>query len=209
LEKRFGSGDAAPADVAGYKVNVPEALADKIKADDLAGNEGFKAFLAKAHGAGLNQKQLDVVVGDFLERSLAMKEAAQTLNAADCEATLRADEGWKTDAEYGQQVRTAFTAGTQIFGKDFEGLVKDYGNDPRLIRGLASIGREMQEDAPASAEAQAQVHDSLDQLMSTRAYLDGNDPQHASVVARVDALTKKLAGTKPIDGGRTMSFRTA
>jgi len=208
LEKRFGSGDAPPADVGGYKVNVPDALKDRIKADELAGNAGFKDFLAKAHGAGLNQRQLDVVVGDFLERSLAMREAGPVLNEADCVAELRQQDGWKSDAEYKAQISTAFNAGKAIFGNDFDGIVKDYGNDARLIRGLASIGKEMAEDRPASPEAQAQLQDNLDQLMNSRAYLNANDPQHAAVMAKVTALTAKMTGSRNVTGGRSHSFHT-
>lgn len=208
LEKRFGSGDAPPADASGYKVNVPDALAPKINPEELAANAGFKDFLGKAHAAGLTQKQVDVVVADFLERSLAIQDGAKVMQQADCEAELRQAEGWQSDEQYMRNVSMAFGAGTQIFGKDFDGIVKDYGNDPRLIRGLASIGKEMQEDMPASPEAQAQLQENLDQMMSSKAYLNANDPQHAATMAKVTALTAKLAGQRPVAGGRTHSFKS-
>lgn len=208
LERRLGSGEAPPASVEGYKINVPEALADRLKADDLAASGAFKEFLGKAHAAGLNQHQLDVVVGNFLERSMALQEAKPAMAAAECESSLRGLDGWKSDAEYSQQIGTAWRAGKSIFGQDFDGILQDYGNDPRLIKGLASIGREMAEDLPPSAEAQAQMQEGLDGLMNSRAYLDSNDPQHAATVARVDALTKQLAGTRPVAGGKSSTFRS-
>jgi hypothetical protein len=208
LEKRFGGGDAPPADATSYKVNVPEALGEKIKAEELASNSGFKDFMAKAHGVGLTQKQFDVVTADFLERSLALKEAGPVLDQASCEADLRQAEGWKSDGEYKAQVGRAWHAGQSIFGKDFEGIVKDYGNDARLIRGLASIGREMQEDMSASPEAQAQIQDSLETLMNSPSYLNGNDPQHTATMAKVTALTQQIAGNKTVTQGKTHSFKT-
>jgi DNA uptake protein ComE-like DNA-binding protein len=209
LEKRLGSGDAPPHSIDGYKVNVPEAFKETVKAEELSNDPAFKDFLGKAHAAGLNQKQVDLVLGEFLDRSTKMQAALPQLAAADCEAELRQGDGWKTDEQYKQQVSTAFTAGKAIFGKDFDGIVKDYGNDPRLIRGLASIGKEMQEDMPASPEAQAQIQENLDQLMASKSYLNANDPQHAATMAKVSALTAKLAGQRPVQGGRTHSFKTA
>ena len=209
LEKRLGSGDAPPQSIDGYKVNVPEAFKETVKAEELSNDPAFKDFLGKAHAAGLNQKQVDLVLGEFLDRSTKMQAALPQLAAADCEAELRQGDGWKTDEQYKQQVSTAFTAGKAIFGKDFDGIVKDYGNDPRLIRGLASIGKEMQEDMPASPEAQAQIQENLDQLMASKSYLNANDPQHAATMAKVSALTAKLAGQRPVQGGRTHSFKTA
>lgn len=208
LEKRLGGGDVAPASVDGYKVNVPESFKDTIKAEDLAAAPGVKALLADLHAAGASQKVVDSAVGAFLREGSKLREAQPQMAMAECEATLRQADGWKSDTEYEQQVRTAFNAGTQIFGKDFEGLVKDYGNDPRFIRGLAGIGREMQEDLPPSPEAQAQVQESIDTLMNSPAYLNAADPQHAATVAKVEAMTKQLVGTKPVASGRTHSFKT-
>lgn len=193
----------------GYKVNVPEAFKETVKADELAKTPGVQALLKDLHGAGASQKVVDAALSAFMREGAAMRAAMPQMDAANCEAELRQGDGWKTDAEYSQQVSTAFRAGTAIFGKDFEGIVKDYGNDPRVIRGLASIGKEMAEDLPASPEAVAQLQENLDTLMSSKAYLNANDPGHAAAVAKVDALTKQVAGTRPVAGGRTHSFKTA
>lgn len=194
--------------MAGYKVNVPESLKGKVDADTLTKDEGFKGFLGKLHAAGASQKVVDAAVSEMLERGAALREAMPVLAASECEAELRQQDGWKSDQEYGKQVGMAFNAGKQIFGKDFDGILKDYGNDPRVIRGLAGIGKEMAEDMPPSPEAQAQVQSSLDTLMNSPAYLNANDPQHASTVAKVDALTKQMAGTKPVGAGKSITFKT-
>lgn len=209
LEKRLGSGDAPPHSIDGYKVNVPEAFKETVKSEDLAKTPGVQALLKDLHGAGASQKVVDAAISAFMREGQALRAAMPAMDAANCEAELRQGEGWKTDEQYKQQVSTAFTAGKAIFGKDFDGIVKDYGNDPRLIRGLASIGKEMQEDMPASPEAQAQIQENLDQLMASKSYLNANDPQHAATMAKVSALTAKLAGQRPVQGGRTHSFKTA
>lgn len=191
-----------------YKVNIPANIADRVKAEELAKDAGFQTFLGKLHGAGASQAVVDAAVGEMLERGVKLREAKPALDEANCVAELKGQEGWKSDAEYTQQVSTAFRAGQAIFGKDFDGIVKDYGNDPRLIRGLASIGKEMAEDLPPSAEAQAQIQESLDAVMNTKAYLNGNDPGHAAAMAKVEALTKRVAGTRAVTGGKSMSFKT-
>lgn len=218
LEQRMGAGDAPPPNVDGYKVNVPEALKDTIDAEVLAKDEGFKGFLGKLHAAGASQKIVDAAVATMLERGAAMREAMPMLAMADCVTTLKQQDGWKTDQEYEARVKTAFNAGTQIFGADFAefndkgeivgGLIADYGNDPRLIRGLEAIGREMQEDSGPSPEALQQIDSNLDQLMSSPAYLNANDPAHAATVAKVGALTAQKVGTKPVASGRTHSFKS-
>jgi hypothetical protein len=208
LERRLGSGDAPPKDPGEYKVNVPEALKDKINAEELSKTADFKQFLTDLHASGASQKVVDVAVATMLQRGMAMREAMPVLQAADCEAELRKSPGWTSDAEYSRNVAEAFRAGKSIFGVDFDGIVKDYGNDPRVIRGLASIAAEMQEDRQASPEAQAQLNESLDQMMASPAYLNPNHPQHASTRQKVDALTARIAGNRPVASGRTHTFKS-
>lgn len=207
-EQRIGSGGAPPTTADGYKVNIPEALQATMTADDLATNQGVKDLLGKLHGAGASQKVVDIAVGELLTRGAALREAMPVLAASECEATLRGQDGWKSDTEYSRNVGEAFRAGTAIFGKDFDGIVKDYGNDPRIISGLAGIAKEMAEDTGPSPEAMAQAQESLDTLMASKAYMNANDPQHQAVMTKVTALTIKVAGTNPVATGRSMSFKT-
>lgn len=205
----MGGGDLAPPAADGYKVNVPESMAGKVDADVLAKDEGFKGMLGKLHAAGASQKVVDVAVAELLERGAALREAAPMLDAAECTATLKQQDGWKTDQEYQAKVGAAFSAAKQIFGTDFEGVLKDFGNDPRFIRGMAAIGAEMQEDRGPSPEAQAQLQQNADQLMASPAYLNQNDPKHAETVARVTALTQQLHGNKAVASGKTVSFQSS
>lgn len=203
----MGSGDAPPATAEGYKVNVPAALAEKIKGDELAKSDDFKGFLGKLHAAGASQKVVDTAVAELLERGVRMQNTMPAMAAAEAEADLRKADGWKTDAEYSKKVGAAFHAGKHYGGADFDGILKDYGNDPRVVRLLANVGAEMAEDTQASPEATAQLQENLDTLMSSKAYLNDRDPQHAATFAKVSALQAKLTGTKPAQS-RTMSFNS-
>jgi hypothetical protein len=206
LEKRFGSGDMPPKTVEDYKVTVPEALADKLKAEDLAGNEAFKAFLAKAHGVGLTQKQLDTVVGEFLDRSIKNAAAGDQLSAEAATAELR--QGWKTDAEFQAGVQAAYRAGKAYGGADFEGILKDHGNDPRIVRLLAAVGKELGEDRGTPAAAGAMAEPDVESLAKSAAYWNPNDPQHAVVKAKVAAHYAALHGTAAKRTG-SMSFQSS
>lgn len=207
-EKKIGGGDIPPATAEGYKVNVPEALADKVSAEQLSASQDVKDLLGKMHAAGASQKVVDVAIGELLQRGIALREAMPVLAASECEATLRALDGWKSDAEYTRNIGQAFKAGNAIFGKDFEGIVKDYGNDARIIQGLASIAAEMEEDRGPSPEAQVQLQESLDTLMASPAYINNQHPQHAATMAKVSALTARMVGDRPVGTGRSMTFTT-
>jgi hypothetical protein len=183
LEKRLGSGDVPPKTAAEYKVNVPEALADKIKADDLAKADTFKSFLDKAHAAGMSQKQVDVMVGDFLERSMALQSGVKQLTEQEASAKLR--ETWKTDAEFKAGVEQAFRAGKAYAGADFDGILDDYGNDPRIVRMLAAVGKELAEDTSAPAGAQAGNQADVESLTKSKAYMDASHPDHLATKQKV------------------------
>lgn len=198
-ERRIGSGDVAPAKVDDYKVNVPEALAEKIKAEDLAADAGFKEFMAKAHAAGLTQKQLDTVVGEFLDRSVKLQGGIQRLSEQ--EATTQLRETWKTDAEFTQGVQAAFRAGQQYAGKDFDGILNDYGNDPRIVRMLAAVGKEMGEDTSAPAGAQANFQADLETLTKSKAYTDPAHPDHTATKQKVAAMFERQYGSRPKQAG--------
>lgn len=205
LEKRLGSGDVPPKTAQEYAVNVPQALAEKIKAEDLVKAPDFQEFMGKMHGLGLSQKQMDGVTAELLQRGVSMREQNAVMDEAECVAALKQQDGWKTDTEYRANIRNAFRA-AETYG-DVNAILKDYGNDPRIVSLLAKVGAELNEDTQASPEAQAQIMETADTLMSSKAYLDPNDPQHRATVEKVSALMARH-GSKPVNGGMSSSFRT-
>ena len=48
---------------------------------------------------------------------MAPQEAKSAMAAAECESSLRRPDGWKSDAEYSQQIGTAWRAGKSIFAR--------------------------------------------------------------------------------------------
>lgn len=208
LEKRLGSGDIPPKTAADYKLNIPEALAEKINADELAKSDDFKAMQTNLHALGLSQKQMDGVVSELLQQGMKLRSEDAVMSEAECTAALREVDGWKSPAEYTQQMGKALQAAKAFWGPQSDAMVARYGNDPAICQLLAKVGAELGEDRQPSPEAQAQVQDSMDTLMASPAYLNDHDPQHHATVKKVEALQARLSGTKPVVGGRTMSFTT-
>jgi len=198
-EKRIGSGDIPPKTADEYKLNVPEALAATFKAEDLAKDPLTKEFLGKAHAAGLTQKQVDFAMSEFLTRATGLTDGVKQLDHNDCVSKLK--ETWKNEADYNKNLGAAFRAGKQYAGEDFDGILKDYGNDPRVVRMLAKVGSEMQEDTGAPAGAQGQTaaaalkteHDALAIYLNNGA--NRNQPEYAAKNQRYAQLGAQLFGT--------------
>lgn len=200
LERRAFTGDMPPEKVDGYKINVPQAFADKgIKAEDLTANPAFKEDLAKMHEKGLTQAQVDTVVDMFLHRSMALKEGMNQVTADECTAELK--KTWKTDADFTKGVEQAYRA-SKAYG-DVDTLMKRYGNDPQFIQLMSRIGAEMGEDKGIPADAGGttpeqrakQEHDELAVFVNDRG--NWNKPEFETKKARYAALGTQIWGNSP------------
>lgn len=198
LEKRLGSGDLPPKTVEEYKINVPPELAETWKpADDPL----LQGFLKDAHAAGMNQKQIDLVMDRYMKTAPELVNASRALDAETCTAELRAE--WKSEPEYKKGVGDAYKAAVGYFGKDADAIIQQYGNDPRVIRGLAAIGKEMGEDRPGNFNAPASQGD-IDSLLVSPAYNDSKHPEHKAVSARVKAHFDQIAAAAEKAGNARM-----
>lgn len=210
LETRLGSGDGPPATAADYKLNLSTELAEKVDPAELAKSADFKAMQTNLHALGLSQKQMDGVVSELIGQGLKMQAEAPIMAEAECVAALRQVDGWKSETEYKSKMGAAFRTVKAFAGspENEQAILQRYGNDPLMCQVLAKIGAELTEDRQASPEAMAQVQESMDQLMNHPSYLNQNHPQHADTVAKVEALTARQVGNRPVGTGKTMSFKT-
>lgn len=180
---------------------MPEALKGALDAEAMAKDPKMQAFLKDAHAKGMSQTQLDFTVQAWAERVADMVGGATERKAADCVAELRKQDGWKSDGEYLAQVQKAYAAGKAYGGPDFDGILKDYGNDARIVRLLANVGKEMGADGNSPHNGGTLPDSDVDALMKSPAYLNKNDPQHAIVSAKVKAHFDTKHGTGPAKGG--------
>jgi hypothetical protein len=64
----------------------------------------------------------------------------------------------------------------------------EIGNNPMVIRMLAKIGAEMQEDAPAGGDVNLEEQQSIRDLMKSPAYMDPKHADHENVSAKVQSV---------------------
>lgn len=200
----MGAGGLPPNSVDDYKLTVPEAWAAEITPEALAADPEFKGFLGRLHAAKLNQAQLDVVLGELIDRSMKLQDDIPQASADETTAALKAD--WKTDDEFQRNVSAAYKAGA-AFG-DIDALMAKYGNDPDFIRFAAKVGAELSEDTGTPGGSQQLAEPDVEALMKSPAYWNASDPQHANVKAKVAAHYAAVHGNKPRTTG-SMAFSSA
>lgn len=177
----MGTGDAPPKTVADYKVEIPEGMKDY----DIEKDKAFTEFRDKAHKAGMTQTQFDLVMGEYFRVAPELVGGAKALDAETCANELRTT--WKSDAQYKAEVGNAYKALQSYGGDDADGLMKDYGNDPRVVRMLARAGAELGEDKSPSSGGGLPAGQTVEAMMQSEAYTNAKHADHARVSALVTA----------------------
>jgi len=206
LEKRMGSGDVPPADVSGYKIEVPADYAEVLAGWDPAADESLKGFLEKGHKLGMTQGVADLVVAEYGRVMASMKgqqlTPEQQAAAAEDAAAKALGEVWKDQGEFDKNVGLAYQAGVKMaakLGVDYAEFDTALGNNPMFLRLAAALAPEMGEDTPQGTDQQP--GDSLDwdakraELVAQRDALPASDPRRAQVVKQIsDHYSKRYKG---------------
>lgn len=193
-EKRLGSGDVPPKTAEEYAVTVPDAFKEAWKPEE---DQAFKDFRAKAHEAGLTQKQLDLVMGQYFELAPKLVAGAATMDANAATAELKKD--WATEADFNRNIRNAYVGANALAQK--AGLTVDeimtspLGNDPRFLKLMAAIGPEFNEDTPPGGE-QISNQEDIDTLIRSEAYNNPKHADHARVSEKVRKYYERKYGTE-------------
>lgn len=193
-EKRIGTGDLPPKAAEEYAVTVPDAFKETWKPEE---DQGFKDFRTKAHEAGLTQKQMDLVMGQYFEMAPQLVAGAAILDAQAGAAELK--KVWSTDADFSRNIGNAFAATTAIAAK--AGLSIDsimsspLGNNPDFLRLMAVLGPELKEDNNPGGDVLGS-QDAVNDLMASEAYTNPRHKDHDKVSAQVRAYFEKKHGTE-------------
>lgn len=189
LEKRFGAGEARPADVAGYKFDPSfgEGFGEAFLA-----NESAKAFMSKAHELGLNNAQLNFVMAELV--SAQPSAAEQATGFTEAQATEALQKEWGEPLLFDRNLKSADKAARVLLGEEYQPFIQRYGNDPSIIKMLAKVGGEMSEDSLRLAGMPNIGSDSVDDLMSSEAYRNERHPDHRRVSAQVRAFFNRAVG---------------
>lgn len=206
FEKRFGSGDLPPAEVSGYKVNIPEAAAEALKGWDHANDPKLKSFMETAHKAHMTQAQIDVVMGQYAGMMAEAKagaaagqdpEAAKAAATEKCAAELA--NTWKDQAEFNKNIGEAYKAADKLaqrMGMSFADLeAAGLGDNPAFIRMMAMLAPEMGEDTPVNTQEGASAaggwKDEVAALKAEKNALPERDPRRDSIQSRINQLYEK------------------
>lgn len=187
LAQKLGT-DAPPKTPEEYAPELPQGLTlDALKTDPM-----FAGFLKGAHAKGLSNAQVSYVLGEFQQRMQLMEDQKSDPGVAEAEL----GKVWTTPQQMEKGLANSFR-GAKAFAADDEHakrLDEKFGNDPDFIRLMAKVGSELGEDRPPEGLSSVE-QESLESLMSSAAYTDAKNPQHASTVAKVRALyAKKYPG---------------
>ena len=193
LEKRMGSGDAPPktSDEYAPKVEVEGFNWEEFKADPR-----MQSFMKTAHAKGITNDQMSFILGEYAQRAPELVGGAAELDSQSATTQLR--EVWKTDAEFKQNIGLAFRAFNSLADDADKGRIDEIGNNPMVIRMLAKVGAEMQEDAPAGGDVNLEEQQTIRDLMKSPAYMDPKHADHERVSATVKAYYQKRYGDQTV-----------
>lgn len=193
LEKRMGSGDAPPktADEYAPKVEVEGFNWEEFKADPR-----MQSFMKSAHAKGITNDQMSFILGEYAQRAPELVGGAAALDSEAASTQLR--EVWKTDAEFNKNIGLAFRAFNSLADDADKGRIDEIGNNPMVIRMLAKVGAEMQEDTPAGGDVNLEEQQTIRDLMKSPAYMDPKHADHERVSARVKAYYQKRYGDQTV-----------
>ncbi|MGP6391734.1 hypothetical protein ACSR9J_11830 [Citrobacter koseri] len=193
LEKRLGSVGTPPKTADEYepKVEVEGFNWDEFKADPR-----MQSFMKAAHAKGITNDQMGFIIGEYAQRAPELVGGAAELDAEAATTQLR--EVWKTDAEFKKNIGLAYRAFNSLADDADKGRMDEIGNNPMVIRMLAKVGAEMQEDAPAGGEVNLAEQQTIRDLMKSPAYMDPKHADHERVSAQVKAYYQKRFGDQTV-----------
>ncbi|MGQ4686353.1 hypothetical protein ACUIJO_11275 [Klebsiella aerogenes] len=193
LEKRMGSGDTPPKTADEY---APKVEVEGFKWDEFKADPRMQSFMKSAHAKGITNDQMGFILGEYAQLAPELVNGAAALDSEAAATQLR--EVWKTDAEFNKNIGLAFRAFNSLTDEGDRGRIDEIGNNPMVIRMLAKIGAEMQEDAPAGADSNPAEQQTIRDLMKSEAYMNPKHTDHERVSAQVKAYYQKRYGDQTV-----------
>jgi hypothetical protein len=193
LEKRMGSGDTPPKTADEY---APKVEVEGFKWDEFKADPRMQSFMKSAHAKGITNDQMGFILGEYAQIAPELVNGAAALDSEAAATQLR--ETWKTDAEFNKNIGLAFRAFNSLADDSDKGRMDEIGNNPMVIRMLAKIGAEMQEDSPVGGEGNPEEQQTIRDLMKSPAYMDPKHADHERVSAQVKAYYQKRYGDQTV-----------
>lgn len=193
LEQRLGAGDVPP--------KTPEEYEPKVEAEgfnwiEFKADPDMQGFLKQAHAKGITNDQLSFILGEYINRVPALAAANAALDIEAVTTELRKD--WKTDAELKQNTVLAFKAFNAFAADADRARIDEIGNNPIVLRLLANVGKEMQEDSPVygGGIAEGDFNTRVAELRSELEKMPQSDPRRKQLKSELDGLYTRRYGAK-------------
>lgn len=187
LEKRMGTGDIPPKTADEY---APKIEREGFDWETFKADPEMQGFLKAAHAKGLTNDQLGFVLDEYIGR----------VSSSPDNAVNELKKDWKTEPVFKQNMSLAYKAFTAFAPEADRSRIDEVGNNPVVIRLLAAIGKEMQEDSPGNPGAalpQTDFDSQVAELRDQLGKLPTHDPRRVSLREKLDGLYNSRYGTKP------------
>ncbi|MGK0735950.1 hypothetical protein ACSFCT_04035 [Yokenella regensburgei] len=191
LEKRMGGVGTAPKTADEYS---PAVEVDGFKWDEFKAAPETQSFLKAAHAKGITNDQMGFILGEYVKNAQQIATGSAELDAEAATTSLR--EVWKTDTEFNQNLGLAYRAFNSLAEQGDD--INVIGNNPMVIRMLAKVGKEMQEDGPVGGDINLAEQQTIRELMKSPAYMDPKHADHDRVSAQVKAYYHKTYGDQTV-----------
>lgn len=195
LEKRLGTGDIPPKEAKDYAVDFGEGAL--LSFDDFKAEPENQEFLSKAHELGMTDKQVQFVLGEYVQRLPELVQAGKELNVEQAQEAL--GQVWKTETEFNSNLRHAYNAFQKYASPEDLQSIDEIGNSPLVIKILANIGKTLQEDEGVSKPMGMQQND-VRGLMSSEAYRNPSHPDHKATHQKVARYYNDTYGNQIVGG---------
>lgn len=182
LEKRLGTGDLPPTDLAGYDPKPEGFDMEELKADP-----DYQSFLKGAHAKGMTNAQVEYVLTQY-GQSAAMV-ATPPMSAAEFEADMKANH-WKGEGEYQQQMAFGMRAIRAYLPGITQEEIASLPNNPLVAKLLAAVGKETREDAGVGKTVitDQDFESQMAAIQASEAYNNANHAEHKGAVDKLQKL---------------------
>lgn len=162
-----------------YKIEIEGFNFDEFKAI-----EENKEFLERAKEAGLDNKALGFLLGEYNELIPNLMQANAQLDNEACVTHMTDEWGADTSTNFKYAQAAAQNAIQNGILTPEEVNSPEFGNNPLVLKMAAHFGAQLQEDTPPSNTQQSSAVD-VESLMLSEAYMNDQHPDHKKVYAQV------------------------
>ena len=174
-----------PESVDGYQVNI-----EGFDYEEFKSFEENQAFMQRAHDAGLNNDQVNFLLGEYANLLPKIMQENAALDNEACIQTMTEAWGGETQANFGHAQAAANNLITHGVLTAEEINSPEFGNNPLVLKMASYFGKQLGEDTSVRNTQPSGTED-IQSLMLSEAYKNESHPDHSKVYAKVQNWYQK------------------